>query len=100
MHQLFRVNPHRDYGDSEIQSPCIDLLCHKLSGHFMSYHMRSTEHVDVASKHLMPVVMYSVTFFFTFFLSPIYVSYAEKVNPRWLQLNLFFLLLLVTPLST
>jgi hypothetical protein len=31
-----------------------------------------------------------VHLFFTFFLSPISVSFAEKVNPRWLQLNLFF----------
>ena len=39
-------------------------------------------------------------FFSTFFyLSPISVFFAEKVNPR-LQLNLFFLLFLVTPLST
>jgi hypothetical protein len=28
-----------------------DLLCHKLCGHFMSYHMTSAEHFDVASKH-------------------------------------------------
>ena len=27
MHQLFRVNPHRDYCDSEIQSPCCDIKC-------------------------------------------------------------------------
>ena len=27
MHQLFRVNPHRDYGDSEIQSPWIAICC-------------------------------------------------------------------------
>ncbi len=30
-----------------------------------------------------------VYLFFTFFLSPTSVSFAEKVNPRWLQLNLF-----------
>ncbi len=40
-----------------------------------------------------PIVSPMVTgspFFSTFFLSPISVSFAEKVNPRWLQLNLFF----------
>ncbi len=30
-------------------------------------------------------------FFPPFFLSPIFVYFAEKVNPRWLQLNLFLL---------
>ncbi len=33
---------------------------------------------------------YSFTFFFTFFLSPISVSFSKMENPRWLQLNLFF----------
>jgi hypothetical protein len=34
---------------------------------------------------------YRFTFFFhLFFLLPISVLFAEKVNPRWLQLNLFF----------
>ena len=44
---------------------------------------------------------YNFTFFFhLFFLLPIFVFFAEKVNPRWLQLNLFFLLFLGIPLST
>jgi hypothetical protein len=34
---------------------------------------------------------YRFTFFFTLFLSPIFVYFAEKVNPWWLQLNLFLL---------
>ena len=34
---------------------------------------------------------YRFTFFFhLFFLLPISAFFAEKVNPRWLQLNLFF----------
>jgi len=53
-------------------------------------------------KPIRPVLSPMVTglpFFSTFFfLSPIlFVYFAEKVNPRWLQLNLLFL---VTPLST
>ena len=44
---------------------------------------------------------YRSTFFFTFlFLLLIFVSFAKKENPRCLQLNPFFLLFLVTPLST
>jgi len=39
-------------------------------------------------------------FFLPFFLLPIFVYFAEKVNPWWLQLNPFFLLFLVIPLST
>jgi len=52
---------------------------------------------------LRPVVQaegYRITFFFTFFSSPIFVSFAEKANPPCLQLYPFFLLFLVTPHST
>ena len=49
---------------------------------------------------LSPMVTGS-PFFSTFFLSPISVSLAEKVNPRCLQLTLFFCFswLLLSPLS-
>ena len=48
---------------------------------------------------LSPMVT-GLPFLSTFFLSPNFVYFAEKVNPRWLQLNLFFLLFLGIPLST
>jgi hypothetical protein len=52
------------------------------------------------AKHVLSPMVTGLPFFPPFFLSPIFVYFAEKVNPQWLQLNLFFLLFLATPLST
>ena len=64
---------------------------------------RASIHSFIVSRRkddsLRPMVT-TLPFFSLFFLSPIFVFFAEKVNPRWLQLNLFFLLFLGIPLST
>ena len=53
MHQLFRVNPHRDYGDSEIQSPCIAICCvlHLWSFYVIPFEKRQTCRCGIQTHH-------------------------------------------------